>query len=522
MAIDNNKRQTLKARLLRFSAVVSLMTMLSRLLGLLRDMVIAYFFGAGAGADAFFLAFRIPNLFRRLFGEGAFNQAFIPVLNEYKTHRDAAEVKSLVNRVAGTLGFILLIVTVLAVLGAPYITALFALGWSLQGATDKLELATQMVRIMFPYLMLISLTAFAGAILNSYERFAVPAFTPVLLNLSLIACALTMRPYLQEPVTALAWGVLIAGVAQLTFQLPFLSRIDLMPRPRVDWQHEGVRRILSLMLPAMFGVSVGQINLLIDTMLASFLPTGSLSWLYYSDRLLELPLALFGITVATVIMPNLSGRHAEQSAAEFSETLVWGVKMVCLLGIPATVALIVLAEPMLAALFYQGALTERDVHMASLSLKAYGAGLIALMLVKVLAPGYFARQDMRTPVRYGVIALTSNIFLNLILIQPFAHAGLALATSISAFLNAGLLYLGLKRANVLKIDKGWLIFWLRLIVANAVLAAFLLFVLPDMADWFSLGFWIRLGYFLVICCAGALVYFIALFLAGFRPREVLR
>lgn len=508
--------------LLRSSGVVSAMTMLSRVFGLARDMVIAYFFGASAGADTFFLAFRIPNFFRRLFGEGAFSQAFVPVLSEYSSKRDKAEVKDLVDKVAGTLGLNLVILTLVGVLGAQVIISVFAAGYVYNGQGEKLALATDMLRLTFPYLMLISLTALAGGILNSYGRFAVPAFTPVLLNLSLILCAVYLRPWLETPVMALAWAVLIAGVAQLTFQLPFLAREGLLPRPRVDFKDEGVRKILTLMLPALFGVSVGQINLLLDTVLASFLETGSLSWLYYSDRLLELPLALFGITIATVILPSLSREHAEDGREEFGRTLDWAIRMVLLVGVPASIALVLLSEALITTLFYQGAMTERDVEMAALSLSAYGIGLLGHMMVKVLAPGFFSRQDTKTPVRYGIIALVSNMVLNLALVWQFRHAGLALATSLSAFINAGLLWYGLRQAGVLVRVPGWAAFATRIIAANVAMCAVLIMLTPDRDMWFDMAFWQRFGAMLMICVVGAAAYFLMLLATGFRVKEMVR
>lgn len=508
--------------LLKSSGVVSAMTMISRVFGLVRDMVIAYFFGATAGADAFFISFRIPNFFRRLFAEGAFSQAFVPVLSEYRSTRSRAEVKELLDRVSGSLGANLVAITVVGVVGAPLVISIFAAGFVFNEQSEKLQLATDMLRLTFPYLLLISMTAFAGGILNSYGRFAVPAFTPVLLNLSLILCAIYLRPWMDVPVMALAWGVLIAGVVQLTFQLPFLAREGLLPRPRVDFKHEGVRKILTLMLPALFGVSVGQINLLFDTVLASFLQTGSLSWLYYSDRLLELPLALFGITIATVILPSLSREYAQASGEEFSKTLDWAIRMVCAIGIPASLALVFLSEALITTLFYQGEMTRNDVMMASISLKAYGVGLLGHMLVKVLAPGYFSRQDTKTPVKYGVIALVANMILNLILIWHLKHAGLALATSISAFINAGLLWMGLRKAGVLIPSKEWLRFGLQIGLANGVMLAALYWMTPELAGWFELGFWKRFAYMLLICVAGTLIYAASLFMAGFRFRQMVR
>ena len=360
-----------RSSLLKSSVVVSAMTMISRVFGPARDMVVAYFFGAAAGADAFFLAFRIPNFFRRLFAEGAFAQAFVPVLSDYKANRSHEEVRDLVSRTSGSLGLVLTLVTLAGVLGAGLVIGVFAPGFVYHGQEDKFELAVDMLRLTFPYLLLTSMTAMAGSVLNTFGRFAAPSFTPVLLNVSIIGCAILMRPYLDQPVMALAWGVLFAGVAQLTFQIPFLAREGVLVLPVVDFRHKGVRRIGALMLPAIFGASVSQINLLVDTLLASFLPTGSLSWLYYSDRLLELPLALFGIAIATVILPGLSTEHAQARPEDFSRTLNWAMRLVILFGAPATLALVFLADELIATLFYQGEMTVRDVSMSGLSLAAY-------------------------------------------------------------------------------------------------------------------------------------------------------
>ncbi len=508
--------------LLKSSGVVSLMTLISRVFGLIRDMVIAFFFGAGAGADVFFLAFRIPNLFRRLFAEGAFSQAFVPVLSEYREKRSLSEVRALVQNVSGTLGVNLVLITLLGVVGAEVVVSIFAAGFVYKDEVEKLALATEMLRLTFPYLLLISMTAFSGAILNTFGRFAAPAFTPVLLNLSLIFCAIYLRPHLEEPVMALAWGVLIAGVAQLSFQLPFLASERLLILPRVNFRDEGVKKIMLLMLPAIFGVSVGQINLLLDTVLASFLETGSLSWLYYSDRLLELPLALFAITIATVILPGLSREHANDSSEDFSATLNWALRLVFLFGLPATLALILLSESLITTLFFQGEMTRRDVTMSSLSLMAYAVGLLGHMSVKVLAPGYFSRQDTRTPVKYGVVALVSNMVLNLLLVWQYKHAGLALATSLSAFINAGLLFSGLLRSGVLVLDTGWITFFVRLLIANTCMLAVLYFVSPDLSSWFAFGFWERFGVMLLICAAGAVTYFLSLAMVGYRFKDNVR
>lgn len=503
--------------LLRSSGIVSLMTMLSRVLGLVRDMVIAHYFGAGTGADAFFVAFRIPNFMRRLFAEGAFSQAFVPVLSEYRENHDQREVKRLVDAVAGTLGLILLVITLLAVAGSPLLTMVFAPGFI--HTPHKFDLAAEMLRITFPYLLLISLTAFAGGILNSYDRFAVPAFTPVLLNLSLICAAIFMTPLMEQPVVALAWGVFIAGALQLFFQTPFLLRMGLLPRPRVDYRDPGVRQILRLMTPALFGVSVSQINLLLDTVLASFLKTGSVSWLYYSDRLAELPLGVFGIAIATVILPNLSRKHAARSTEAFSATLDWAIRAVLLIGVPAALALVVLAEPLLSTLFHYGAVTRFDVVMSARSLRAFAVGLVAFMLIKVLAPGYFARKDTRTPVKIGIIAMVSNMGFNLLLVFPLAHAGLALATSLSAWLNAGLLLIGLVRRDAYRRRRGWGRFGLQMIFANLAMVGILLWLRGPVSDWLSRGAVFRAEHLALLVVAGLGGYLAALGLTGVRLRH---
>ena len=505
--------------LLRSSGVVGVMTLLSRVLGLVRDVVIANLFGATGSADAFFVAFKIPNFLRRLFAEGAFSQAFVPVLSEYRTQRTLADVQLLVNRVAGTLGAILLLVTLIAVAASPIVTAVFAPGFYMH-ETDKFDLASDMLRITFPYLLLISLTAFAGAILNSYERFAVPAFTPVLLNVCLIGCALFLTPIMDEPVMALAWGVLMAGAVQLCFQLPFLWHLRLLPKPRWGWQDEGVQRILMLMLPALFGVSVAQINLLLDTVLASFLQTGSVSWLYYSDRLSELPLGVFGIAISTVILPSLSRKHASQSTDSFAHTLDWAVRMILLIGLPSAVALVMLAEPLIITLFKYGAMTERDVAMSAMSLRAYGVGLLAFMLIKVLAPGYFSRQDMKTPVKIAIQAMVANMVFNLLLIFPFQHVGLAAATSMSAFLNAGLLLRGLLKEGVFVWQPGWGLYLVRLIVALLTLASVIYWLSPSVTQWLAADIWSRAVLMGRVVGVGVVAYFAVLVGLGMRLRDI--
>ncbi|WP_067518919.1 murein biosynthesis integral membrane protein MurJ [Endozoicomonas ascidiicola] len=506
-----------KSGLLRSSLMVGMMTMLSRVLGLARDVVVAGYFGSTASADAFFVAFKIPNFLRRLFAEGAFSQAFVPVLSEYRTQRSFGDVRELVSRVSGTLAGTLAFVTVLGVLASPILIRLFAPGF--MDDPEKLNLAGEMLRITFPYLLLISLTALAGGILNTYGRFAVPAFTPVLLNVSLIGATVLLTPYFDEPVMALAWGVAIAGISQLLLQIPFLLQIRLLPVPKWGAKHEGSRRIMTLMIPALFGVSVSQINLLLDTVLASFLQTGSVSWLYYSDRLSELPLGVFGIAIATVILPSLSAKHAEADSNHFSRTMDWAIRLVLLIGVPAAVALFILAGPLIATLFDYGEMTDRDVLMSAMSLKAYSLGLVAFMLIKVLAPGYFARQDTKTPVKIAIKAMVANMVFNLALVFPFQHAGLALATTMSAFLNAGLLFYGLKRSSVYQPAKGWRLYFARILIANLAMAATLVWLAADIEQWLGWSLVERLTQTALLVCSGMLVYIIVLLVSGVRPAQ---
>ena len=512
--------------LLRSSAIVGGATLLSRVLGLVRDVVLANVIGANGNADAFFVAFKIPNFLRRLFAEGAFAQAFVPVLADTREKGGVAAVRELVDRVAGVLGGTLLLLTLLTILASPLVATVFAPGFLRDPA--KLALTGDLIKITFPYLLLISLTGFAGAILNSYQRFAVPALTPVLLNLSLIAAALWLTPNFQEPAFALALGVLIAGFAQLLFQVPALAGIDLLPRPRWAPRHEGVKRILVLMVPALFGVSVSQINLLLDTVLASLLPTGSVSWLYYSDRLTELPLGVFAIAIATVILPTLSGQRARADDPAFSDTLSWAIRSVLLIAIPATVALAFLAEPLLISLFQYGAFGASDRVMAAVSLQAYALGLGAFMLVKVLAPGFYARQDMKTPVRIGIIAMGTNMVLNLAFVLPLmwwfniGHAGLALATSVSAWLNAGLLYRGLRRDEVLKITGFPLAWTMRIVVAVLLMTLVLWGITPEIRLWEQWDAWQRGSRLLGVCLGGLLTYATGLWVMGFRPAMLRR
>lgn len=512
--------------LLRSTAVFSGLTMVSRVLGFVRDMVFANLFGAGAATDAFFVAFKIPNFLRRLFAEGAFSQAFVPVLTEYKTLRNKAEVRLLVADVSGTLGLVLLLLTGLAMIGAWPLVTVFAPGFT--GDAAKFALTAEMLRITFPYLLFISLTALAAGVMNTYGHFAIPAVTPVWLNLVLIGAAYWLTPLFEQSVVGLAWGVFIAGVVQLLFQLPTLARMGMLARPRWAWRNEGVQRILKLMLPGIFGSSVAQINLLLDTIIASFLVSGSVSWLYYSDRLVEFPLGVFGIALGTVILPSLSQRHAEADPHRFSRTLDWALRWVLLIGTPAMLGLILLAGPIITTLYQHGAFNLEDVEMSRLSLMAYSVGLPGFILVKVLAPGFYARQDTRTPVRFGIYAMVSNMLLNIAFVVPMAmagikgpHAGLALATGLAAFINAGMLFRQLRRDGVYHAEQGWGSFTLRILLANAAMAAFLWWGCDGLAQWVEWSAMTRVWQLSGLILGAAVIYVIALLSLGIRPRQLL-
>ncbi len=513
------KKENTLASLFRSVAKVGSNTFLSRILGFARDLVFAHVFGADAKTDAFFVAFKIPNFWRRLFAEGSFSVAFVPVLSEYKAKRSFEELKEFVDRVSGTLGGVLLVVTLVGVLAAPVLVMIFAPGFI--GTEGKLDLAAEMLRLTFPYLFFISLTAFAGGVLNTYGRFGVPAFTPVLLNVVLIACALWLSPHMAEPIVALAWGVLIAGVVQFCFQIPFLHQIKLLPKFHWAPRDEGVRRIIRLMIPAMFGVSVTQLNLLLDVLIASFLQDGSISWLYYSDRLMEFPLGILGVALATVILPSLSQKHATESPEEFSHTLDWAMRWVLLLGLPAAIGLLALAGPIIATLFQSEVFDAGDVVMSQRSLLAYSSGLLFFIAIKVLAPGFYSRQDTKTPVKIAIIAMVTNMVLNLLLVFPLAHAGLALATTLAALVNATLLFRALRREGVYRPQTGWSSLILRGMFAGLLMGGLLFWGVPGIEQWLTMGTWDKVLLLVGWILAAGALYFACLFLLGIRVRHFL-
>jgi putative peptidoglycan lipid II flippase len=508
--------------LLKALTQVSGMTLLSRILGFARDAVIARAFGAGSVTDAFFVAFRIPNLLRRMFAEGAFSQAFVPVLAEYKNKRGHEATRDLVDRVATLLALVLMGITLLGVLAAPAIVYLTAPGFS--ASPEKFALTVELLRITFPYIFFISLVALAGGVLNTYSKFWVPAFTPVLLNVAFIIFVVWFASRFHPPVRTLAWGAFCGGAVQLLFQLPFLQRIGLLPRFRWAWRDEGVRRILRIMGPAIFGVSIGQISLLISTIFASGLRDGSVSWLFYADRLMEFPTGLLGVALGTILLPSLSKYYHASAQQEYSRLLDWGLRLTFLLTLPAAVALALLAVPLIATLFHYGKFSVDDVWMTRQALMAYSLGLMGLIVVKILAPGFYARQNIKTPVKIGLVTLAATQAMNLVFVfaLPLQHAGLALATGLGACVNAGLLFFKLRERDIYQPQAGWVRFMSRITVALIVLAAVLWWAGGDAERWFVLRGYARvreLGWIVII---GMTSYFAALWLTGMRLQDFKR
>ena len=509
-------------KLIKSTGTVGSMTMVSRFLGYARDVVVASLFGATAGVDMFLLAFRIPNFLRRLFAEGAFSQAFVPVLSEYKANRSPEEVKTLVDHVSGNLAAIVFVVTVLGILLSPVLVLIFAPGYA--GDETKHEMTTHMLRITFPYIFFISITALMGGVLNTYKKFAIPAVTPVLLNLSIMGGAILLAPYTQDPHYSLAWGVLFGGVAQLLFQIPFLRKMGMLPRFWAywfDWSNPGVKKILLLMGPAIIGASAMQINLLVDTIFASFLPSGSISWLYYSDRLLEFPIGIFGVALATVVLPHLSEKYATQSVEGFSTSIDWALKWVLLVALPASLGLFMLAGPILSTLFQRQAFTAHDVFMSQQSLMALSVGLVAFISIKVLVSAFYARQDTKFPVRIAFLSIISNVVLSLLFIGPLQHAGLALASSLASFLNVGILLFTLIKRGHYMPQLGWLKYGIQLLIANSLMAGFIYFIAPEVAEWVEWEQSTRFMWLMLILAGSGVIYFASLWLSGLRVQHLI-
>jgi putative peptidoglycan lipid II flippase len=505
---------------LRALATVSGLTLVSRVLGFVRDAVIAGTFGAGLATDAFFVAFRIPNLLRRLFAEGAFSQAFVPILGEYRSKNGAEETKRLVDRVATALFVALAVAVAVGIAVAALIVYVSAPGFA--ATPDKFQLTVTLLRITFPYILLISLVALAAGILNTWSRFAVPAFTPTLLNVAFIVGALALAPYFDPPVLVLAWAVLAGGVLQLALQVPFLAKIGMLPRPQLALGDPGVRRILVLMGPALLGVSAGQISLLLNTIFASFLQTGSVSWLYYADRLMEFPTGLLGVALGTILLPSLTKLHSENARDEYSSLLDWGLRLAFLLAVPAAVALAVLATPLIATLFSYGRFGADDLVMTRQALVAYSVGLLGLILVKVLAPGFYARQNVKTPVKIAFVALVATQAMNAAFIGPLKHAGLALAIALGACLNAALLYRGLRRREIFRPLPGWGGFLAKVACAVGAMAAALAAAMGPAEWWVAADWRLRAPVLAGLVALGAAVYFGLLWAFGFRARDFVR
>ena len=514
----------MSGRIFKSTLVTGIATLVSRVTGLLREIFYAVMFGASAFMDAWLVAFKIPNFLRRLFAEGSFSQAFVPVISEYKHKRSQDEVRQLVDEVAGTFGVLLFVVTAIGVIAAPLIIFAFAPAW--HDEPDQWQAASSMLRWTFPYLFFISLSALFSGVLNSYNRFALPAYTQVIMNVVMIIVTVWIAPKAENPGLALAMGVFVSGILQLGFQLPAVIKLGLFRRPRWKPAAEGVRRIGRLMLPGIFGSSVAQVSLLLDTQIASLITAG-VSWLYFADRLMEFPLGVFSIALATVILPSLSRHHAAESMEHFSATLDWALRVVLLIISPAAVALLVFAGPLTATTFGYGKFDAHDVQMASYALMAYSWGLLGFSLVKVLAPGYFARQDTKTPVRVGLIALGVNIGLNVAVALPavklgfpYPHILIATSTCVSAAVNTTLLWRGLARAGVYHAQAGWGVLIARILFANAAMAALLIWLGGDLQGWLTESPWYRAGRLAFCIVAGAATYFAALYLAGTRLRHV--
>lgn len=516
-------------KLLKSGVLVSALTLVSRILGLIRDMIVASVLGAGAVSDVFLFANRIPNFLRRLFAEGAFSKAFVPVLAEYNADNDLDKTREFVAKVSGSLGMVVTMVTLFAMVGSPVIAAVFGTGWFLDWLNDgadahKFTQASLLLKITFPYLWFITFVALSGAVLNTIGKFGVMAFSPVLLNVAIISMALFGADYFEQPDVALAWGIFLGGLLQFLFQIPFMKKAGLLVKPKWAWNDEGVKKVRTLMLPALFGVSVTQINLLLNQIIASFLITGSITWLYYSDRLIEFPLGIFGIAISTVVLPTLSriAKKKEieetQRKAEFQSTMDWGVRMVLLLGIPAMVGIAVLAEPMIMTLFMRGKFGLSDVQATAHALWIMCLGLNSYMLISILANGFYANQNTRTPVKIGLIATASNMCFGVLAI-PFGYLGLAMASALSAAINASLLYRGLAKNHIYHLSRKTAFFVLKLAIAALIMGGGVLYFSPTVEIWFAMTTWHKVWWLLWLIVLAAIIYFAVLLALGIRKQD---
>jgi putative peptidoglycan lipid II flippase len=532
MSTGHFSRYTLFVSLLKSASTVSLWTLASRITGLVRELLIAASFGASALTDAFNVAFRIPNLFRRLFAEGAFSQAFVPVLAASKAQHGEEVTRQAVNHVATLLAWSLLVLSLLGVLAAPFLV--WAMASGLKQYPESYEAAIQMTRFMFPYIGFMSMVALSAGILNTWKKFAIPAATPVLLNMAMIGAAWFLAPWLKsqgiQAIYALPVGVMLGGFLQLALQIPALKKIGLLPRIGLGFKairqaasDPASRQIASLMLPALLGVGVAQISLLINTQIASYLAPGSVSWLTYADRLMEFPTAILGVALGAVLMPQLAAAKANGNQIEYAAMLDWGLRLVVLLALPCAAALLVFAQPLVSVLYHYGAFTDRDVQQTTLALSGYGVGLLGLVAIKVLAPGYYASQDIKTPVKIAVLVLCFTQIMNVVLVPHLAHAGLALSIGLGALLNALWLLVGLLRKGSYKPSPGWLVFAARVLLATLLLALFLAWVAASF-DWLAMRqqAWSRLGAMGLVLIGSALLYFGCLRLSGLRLQSFVR
>ena len=503
--------------LLKSLATISGLTLVSRILAFARDVLIARIFGAGMATDAFFVAFKLPNLLRRMFAEGAFSQAFVPIFGEYKNRRGHDETKLLVDHVTTMLALILFVVTVVGIIAAPILVYISAPGFVKDAA--KFDLTVQMLRITSPYIFFISLVAVAAGILNTYNKFWVPAFAPILLNVCFIGGALWLAPYCNPPVLALAWAVFVAGIVQLAFQLPFLKKIGMLPAIRLNWRDEGMWRVIKQMGPAVFGVSIAQISLIINTIFASFLVAGSVSWMYYADRLMEFPTGILGVAISTILLPSLSKCHANGDTAEYSKLLDWGLRLTIMLALPSAVALGMISVPLLSTFFQHGAFSAHDVIMSSRALIGYSVGLLGLILVKILAPGFYARQNIKTPVKIGIFTLCATQLMNALFIGQLAHAGLALSIGLGACLNSAILFYFLRKQNIYQPEAGWLKFFVKVGLAVSAMAITLWFGMGTEQSWLADSGWTRILRLTLLVVSGIVVYFAVLGTLGFRPKD---
>lgn len=514
--------------LLKSTTVVGLMTFLSRISGLIRDIIYARLFGALPLMDAFLVAFRVPNSFRRFFAEGSFSRAFIPVLSDFEENEDEEGIRELIDRTAGTLGLILFIITLLGVIFSPLLIFLFAPGFTEPSTeNERYELSVEMLRFTFPYLLFISLTALCGAVLNTKKHFWATALNPIILNIVLIFFAVYMAPKFQNPGSALALGVFIAGILQLLFLLPFLKNYNRLPRPKWGWGHSGVKRVIKLMIPSLIGSSASQINLLINTLIASFLATGSVSWIYYSDRLLEFPVGVFGVALSTVVLPFLSKENALDNQKKFTDTLRWGLNLSLLVSVPSAAGLFLLSAPLISTIFLGGTFSDYDLMMTDISLRGYSLGIIGLCMVLVLSPAFYAREDTKTPLRFGLITLCINVILSVLFVSyfvsknsEFPHLGLALAFSIASITNAILLFYQLVKEGLIEINRDGFVYLLRIALATTGMTAFLMAFNPDDSLWIDSGIFERIGSLFFLISLSVIIYFSILFLLGFRLKDL--